>query len=104
MNEVQELVEAFDAAKGRGERCAMATVVSVQGSSYRRPGARMLVSETGGSTGTISAGCLESDLIEHAKRVIRADRPKLIEYDTVTTGDELAWGLRLGCGGTVRVL
>ena len=104
MNEVQELVEAFDAAQARAERCALATVVSVQGSSYRRPGARMLVSETGASTGTVSPGCLESDVIEHAKGVIRVNRPKLVEYDTATTGDELAWGLGLGCGGTVRVL
>jgi xanthine dehydrogenase accessory factor len=53
MNEVDELVQAFDAATMRGERSALATVVSVDGSSYRRPGARMLVSETGASTGTI---------------------------------------------------
>jgi xanthine/CO dehydrogenase XdhC/CoxF family maturation factor len=104
MNEVQELVEAFDTAKGRGEGCALATIVSVEGSSYRRPGARMLVSETGASTGTISAGCLESDVIEHAKAVIRLDRPKLIEYDTASTREEAAWGLGLGCGGTMRVL
>jgi xanthine/CO dehydrogenase XdhC/CoxF family maturation factor len=104
MNEVQELVEAFDAAQARSERCALATIVSVEGSSYRYPGARMLVSETGSSTGTISAGCLESDVIEHAKGVIRVDRSKLIEYDTATTGDEMAWGLGIGCGGIVRVL
>ena len=72
MNEVKALVEAFDAATRRGERCALATVVSVEGSSYRRPGARMLVCEGGAGTGTISAGCLESDVVEHAKRVIRA--------------------------------
>ena len=82
MNEVQEIVEALDAAEGRGERCALATIVSVEGSSYRRPGARMLVSETGASTGTVSAGCLESDVIEHARRVIRTGTAKLVEYDT----------------------
>ena len=69
MNEVRALVEAFDAASERGERCALATVVSVEGSSYRRPGARMLVCEGGSSTGTISAGRLEGDVVEHAKRV-----------------------------------
>jgi xanthine/CO dehydrogenase XdhC/CoxF family maturation factor len=104
MNEIHELVEAFDVAKARSERCALATVVSVEGSAYRRPGAKMLVSETGASTGTISAGCLESDVIEQAKGLIRADRSKLIEYNTASTSEELAWGLGLGCGGIVRVL
>ncbi len=104
MNEVKALVEAFDAANERGERCALATVVSVEGSSYRRPGARMLVCEGGTSTGTISAGCLESDVVEHAKRVIRAGKTVLVEYDTASTSDEMAWGLGLGCNGVVRVL
>lgn len=104
MNEVREVVEAFDAAKLRGERCAMATVVSVEGSAYRRPGARMLVTETGATTGTISAGCLESDVIERAKGVIRMDRSKVIKYDTASTIEEVAWGLGLGCGGMVLVL
>ncbi len=104
MNEVRALVEAFDEAEARGERCALATVVSVEGSSYRRPGARMLVCERGASTGTISAGCLESDVIEHAKRVIAKGEAVLVEYDTASTGDEMAWGLGLGCNGIVRVL
>lgn len=104
MNEVRALVEAFDAAQARGERCALATVVSVEGSSYRRPGARMLVCEGGASNGTISAGCLESDVVEHAKRVIRAGKALLVEYDTASTGEEMAWGLGLGCNGVVRVL
>jgi len=104
MNEVRALVEAFDEANVKGERCALATVVSVEGSSYRRPGARMLVCEGGTSTGTISAGCLEGDVIEHAKRVIRTGAAKLVEYNTATTSDEMAWGLGLGCNGIVRVL
>lgn len=104
MNEVRGLVEAFDGANLRGERCALATVVSVEGSSYRRPGARMLVCEGGASTGTISAGCLESDVIEHAIRVIKAGEIKLVEYNTTSTSDEMAWGLGLGCNGVVRVL
>ena len=81
MNEVRALVEAFDATNARGERCALATVVSVEGSSYRRPGARMLVCEGGTGTGTVSAGCLEADVIEHAKRVIRTGAAKLVATD-----------------------
>jgi xanthine/CO dehydrogenase XdhC/CoxF family maturation factor len=64
----------------------------------------MLVREGGASTGTISAGCLESDVVEHAKRVIRAGKAVLVEYDTASTRDEMAWGLGLGCNGVVRVL
>lgn len=104
MNELRTLIDAFNAATLRDERCALATVVSVEGSSYRRPGARMLVCEAGTSTGTISAGCLESDVIEHAKRVIHTGAAKVVEYDTASTSDEMAWGLGLGCNGTVRVL
>ena len=104
MNEVKALVQAFDEANIRGERCALATVVSVEGSSYRRPGARMLVREDGTSMGTISAGCLEADVIEHAKSVIKAGAAKLVKYDTASTSDEMAWGLGLGCNGLVRVL
>lgn len=104
MNEVRSLIEAFDEANKKGERCALATIVSVEGSSYRRPGARMLICEGGASTGTISAGCLENDVIEHAKRVIRNGTAKLIEYDTASTSDEIVWGLGLGCNGIVRVL
>ncbi len=104
MNEVRALVESFDRAVAAGERCALATIVSVEGSSYRRPGARMLISESGNTTGTISAGCLEDDVIEHAKRVIRTVEAKLVEYDNSSTNDEMAWGLGLGCNGIVRVL
>jgi xanthine/CO dehydrogenase XdhC/CoxF family maturation factor len=104
MNENRVLVDAFDEAIDSGERCAIATLVSVEGSSYRRPGAKMLIREDGGSAGTISAGCLESDLIEHAKRVITDGRAKLVEYNTTSTSDEIAWGLGLGCNGIVRVL
>ena len=104
MNEVRALVEAFDDANTRGERCALATVVSVEGSSYRQPGARMLIRETGTNTGAISAGCLEPDVIEHAKHVIRTGKSKIVEYNTASTSDEMAWGLGLGCNGIVRVL
>jgi xanthine/CO dehydrogenase XdhC/CoxF family maturation factor len=104
MNELRAIVEAFDAATARGERCALATVVSVDGSSYRRPGARMLIGEGGGSTGTISAGCLEADVIEHAQRVIETASPQLLEYDTTSANEDIVWGLGLGCTGVVRVL
>ena len=104
MNEMQAIIEAFDEFQARGEAAALATVVSIEGSAYRRPGARMLVTESGASVGTISAGCLESDVIEHALKVIKTNCAKLVEYDTTSTSEEIVWGLGLGCNGVVRVL
>lgn len=104
MNEVRAVVKAFDEAQQQGQRCALATVVSVEGSAYRRPGARMLICADGTSTGMISAGCLEGDVIEHALGVIASDEAKLVEYNTTSTSEEIVWGLGLGCNGIVRVL
>jgi len=64
----------------------------------------MLVTKSGASTGTISAGCLESDVIEHAQQVIKTNVAKLVEYDTTSTNEEIVWGLGLGCNGIVCVL
>lgn len=104
MSEVRAILELFDATTAHGERCALATVVSVDGSSYRQPGARMLVTASGKRTGTISAGCLESDVAEHAKRAMRTGATALVEYNTASASEDEAWGLGLGCSGIVRVL
>jgi xanthine dehydrogenase accessory factor len=103
MNESKVLVEAFAAAQASGERCALATIVRVEGSAYRRPGARMLIAQTGRTTGMISGGCLDGDVRERAGRVIQTGRPALVRYDT-TTDAEIVWGLGLGCNGVVDVL
>lgn len=103
MNELQRIVEADELARARGIRAALATVVSVEGSAYRQPGARMLITETGETCGAISGGCLERDVTERAARVIKECSAPVIEYDT--RGDEdIVWGLGLGCNGVVRVL
>lgn len=104
MNEVRALVQAFDLATATGESCALATLVHVEGSSYRAPGARMLICGSGSTTGTISAGCLEADVVEHALAVLEAGKPKLVTYDTGSTSEDQAWGLGLGCNGVVHVL
>jgi xanthine/CO dehydrogenase XdhC/CoxF family maturation factor len=103
MNEVRALTEAFETASSNGEGAALATVVRVEGSAYRRPGARMLVTDSGRTTGVISGGCLDGDVRERAARVIRTGRPVLVRYDT-TTDEDLVWGLGLGCNGVVEVL
>ncbi len=103
MNELQAIVDAFVETDARGERAVLATVVSVAGSAYRRPGARMLVTETGMTVGSISGGCLEADVIERAGSVIASGVPTLVEYNT-RGQEDIVWGLGLGCNGVVRIL
>jgi xanthine/CO dehydrogenase XdhC/CoxF family maturation factor len=103
VNELQAIVDAHADARARGERAALATVVAVSGSAYRRPGARMLITESGRTVGAISGGCLERDVAERAAPVIRSGAARVVVYDT--RGDEeIVWGLSLGCNGVVRVL
>jgi len=102
MTEGQLIVNAFRKLKP-GERAALATIVSVEGSSYRRPGARMLITDTGETTGVLSAGCFERDVSERAQKVMLTGTPTLIRYDT-TTDEDIVWGLGLGCNGVVQVL
>src|SRR6185369_2911639 len=82
---------------------ALATVVSVEGSSYRRPGARMLITESGETSGVLSGGCLERDVCERAQKVMRSGTPVVVRYDT-TNKDDVVWGLGLGCNGIIDVL
>jgi xanthine dehydrogenase accessory factor len=82
---------------------ALATLVQVEGSSYRRPGARLLLAADGTRTGSISGGCLEEDLVERARAVLASGKAILATYDT-TTENDLVWGVGLGCHGVVRVL
>jgi xanthine dehydrogenase accessory factor len=100
MNEWQAIIGQLVAA---GDGGVLATLVTVEGSSYRRPGARMLVTNAGQRIGSISGGCLEEDLIERSARVKASGRPELVVYDT-TTENDLVWGVGLGCHGVVRIL
>ncbi len=86
-----------------GERYALATVVKVSGSTYRGLGARMLITGTGKTIGTISGGCLEGDVLQKAQSVIAGGEPLLVEYDT-TSPDDIFWGTGMGCGGVTTVL
>ena len=90
MNEAQNIVAAFRRLK-RGERAALATVVSVEGSSYRRPGARMLVTESGETTGVLDAGCFDRDVCELAAKVILTGEPVLVKNDTTTDDDGVVY-------------
>src|SRR5205807_266097 len=67
------------------------------------PGARMLIHENGATVGSISAGCLETDVIERSRQVLHDGRSTIIQYDT-RGKEDIVWGLGLGCNGIVRVL
>lgn len=101
--EVNEIIHAAKQAQQKGHRTALATVVYVEGSSYRRPGARMLVEEDGTMTGAISGGCLEGDALRKALLAIHQKQNKLVTYDT-NGDDEMQFGVQLGCNGIVHIL
>ena len=103
MKEIKDIIEAFDNAELEGKKTALATVVQVNGSSYRRPGARMLVTEDGMLTGAISGGCLEGNALKKAVLAINQGRKKLVIYDT-TDEDDAKLGVQLGCNGIVSIL
>jgi len=85
-----------------GQPAVLATLVKVVGSAYRRPGAMMLVTAEGAVVGTISGGCLESDVRAHAEQVLSAGRPSLLHYDLAR--DDPVWGLGMGCKADIDVL
>lgn len=103
MKELGDIVQAYEKAQRLGLKMALATVVQVEGSSYRRPGARMLVTEDGQFTGAISGGCLEGDALRKAALAINQGKKKLVVYDT-TDEDDAKLGVQLGCNGIVRIL
>jgi len=103
MKEILDIIDAYTAAVADGKRMALATVVHVEGSSYRRPGARMLVTDDGNLTGAISGGCLEGDALRKALLVINQQQNKLVTYDT-TDDDDAKFGVQLGCNGIVHIL
>lgn len=103
MKEIKSIVAAYELALQNGEASALATVVKVDGSSYRRPGARMLVTENGQLTGAISGGCLEGDALKKAQMVIFSEQSMLVTYDT-TDDDDAKFGVGLGCNGIIHIL
>jgi xanthine dehydrogenase accessory factor len=99
--ETAEILTRLAELTAAGRRAALATVIDIVGSAYRRPGAKLLIEDTGGTLGSVSGGCLEADVREVAKAVVESGRPSLRHYNT---GDEdVVWGLGLGCNGLVDV-
>lgn len=103
MKEIQSIIQVYESSRSEGLKVALATVVQVDGSAYRRPGARMLVTEEGQLTGAISGGCLEGDALRKAQTVIFQQKSMLVTYDT-TDEDDQKFGVGLGCNGIIHVL
>ena len=103
MKEIMDIISAFDKAQSEGKQTALATVVHVEGSSYRKEGARMLIAEDGELTGAISGGCLEGDALRKALFVMQEKKAKLVVYDT-SNEDDVEVGFQLGCNGIIQVL
>lgn len=97
---VQRIRERID-AEGSD---VLATVVGVEGNAYRRPGAKMLIDDSGVGVGSITAGCLEDELLAAAAAVRERGRPELVTYDLTNDDETDVWGLGVGCNGIIEVL
>ncbi len=102
MSEISDVLAAIESLSAKGERMALATIVAVRGSTYRRPGARLLVPEEGAPIGNISGGCLEGDVADMARLVMQEGTARLAGWD-LTADDDAVWGLGLGCNGAIEV-
>ncbi len=103
MNELRQILESVSTLARLHIPSVLATVVDVQGSTYRRPGARMLMPDEGPAVGLISGGCVDTDLREHAADVIRTGMPRLVTYDSTSPAD-IVFGLGIGCNGIMKTL
>jgi xanthine/CO dehydrogenase XdhC/CoxF family maturation factor len=86
-----------------GSPSVLATVVATAGSTYRKPGARMLIMSDGSYFGLLSGGCLEADLAIHARQVLDSGTPRAVEYD-MRGPDDILFGIGAGCEGAMRVM
>jgi xanthine/CO dehydrogenase XdhC/CoxF family maturation factor len=97
------LLPLYQRERAAGRVLAVGVLVDTAGSTYRKPGALILIASDGEYAGLISGGCLEGDLREHARKVIANGTPRTVRYDT-RTSEDLIWGLGLGCEGAMQVL
>jgi len=103
MKEISRILDVYNQVDFSQRRAALATVVWVEGSSYRRPGARMLITDDGRWEGAISGGCLEGDALRKARQVMLDGEPIVVTYDTMDDSAN-SFGVGLGCNGIIDVL
>ncbi len=102
MRELQQILKQARLLTDAGKQYALATVVKIGGSTYRRPGARMLISAEGERWGALSGGCLEGEVAQQALEVIASGHPRLIPFNLAE--DDIVLGFGTGCNGVVHVL
>jgi xanthine/CO dehydrogenase XdhC/CoxF family maturation factor len=103
MKEIRQIIHLYDQLKADEVAAALAVVVEVEQSSYRRVGARLLVGADGRYIGGISGGCLEGDALRRARTAILSDQPSFHVYDTLDGEDEVI-GIGLGCNGRIKIM
>jgi xanthine dehydrogenase accessory factor len=97
---VKEILSEVDRWREEGEQVVVATVVATRRSAPRPVGTSLAISETGKMCGSVSGGCVESDVYENAMEVMASGEPKLLSYGI---SDDLAWSVGLPCGGEIDV-
>jgi xanthine dehydrogenase accessory factor len=97
---VKEILPEVEAWREAGEKVVVATVVGTRRSAPRPVGTSLAVSESGKMCGSVSGGCVESDVYDSAMEVMRTGEPKLLHYGI---SDDLAWSVGLPCGGEIDV-
>ena len=102
MKDVQTLLEAYRAEAEVNAPFALATVVQVDGSAYRLPGARMLIDLEGRRFGSLSGGCLEADVAAHAMQAMSSGEPFVVRYDARHANGDMI--LETGCKGAIAIL
>ena len=97
---MKEILSEVEAWRGEGEKVVVATVVGTRRSAPRPVGTSLAVSESGKMCGSVSGGCVESDVFDNAMAVMREGEPRLLHYGIT---DEMAWDVGLPCGGEIDV-
>jgi xanthine/CO dehydrogenase XdhC/CoxF family maturation factor len=97
---VKEIVDEVERWREAGEKVVVATVVATRRSAPRPVGTSLAISESGKMCGSVSGGCVESDVYENAREVLATGEPKLLTYGIT---DDLAWSVGLPCGGEIDV-
>ncbi len=100
-NQLSHLLKQWFTHKDETE-WVLGTITEIAGSSYRKPGAMMFFSGLGQQLGLLSGGCLEADIMRHARTVMADGQSKSITYD-MQDEDDIAWQLGIGCGGRVKI-
>src|SRR5688500_11527832 len=103
MKELELIGREVEKLRAAGKSAVLATVVDIQGSSYRLPGARMLIADSQWIAGSVSGGCLEGDVVLRAREVLEKSRAAVVTYDT-TSDEDIVFGVGLGCRGIIKVL